>query len=126
MMLHSVDMTTVADAGRQPDTYHAGRPMVEPGQTDVTTYTGRDPDLFAFPRQPFAGLRLVLDRLVHHTMPPGRLNNGGPGQAIVTNGEGYFTGATHLRDVNAQNRAVRTWQAVAQPEPYYEYTAELR
>ena len=121
-MILSVDMTTVADAGRQPDTYHAGRPMREPDQHTDTTATGRDPDLFSYPRQPFAGLRLVLSRLTHGHMPPPGYNVGGPGQAIITNGQGYFTGRTADRDVGKQNRAVKNWTGVAQPAPYYDYS----
>lgn len=103
----AVLMTSVADAGKQDETYHQGRPMDEPGQ-NLQVLTGqREPAKFDYPRQPFAGLRGFSDRLIHRLMPPVVPT---PSKQIAPHRVGY--NRTPAKGPVAQDRAAVAYVAV--------------
>jgi hypothetical protein len=101
-------MTAAADAGQQPITYHMGRPSPYVNY-DLPNVVGppRPLGAQAYPKQPFGGLRMPVNKLVALLVPP--IPNGPP-IAIAPHRRGYVASGA---GAEPQDRAATAYVAVS-------------
>lgn len=120
MIVYTIVDSATWDRNRQADTA-AGLESPEPGRVRSDIDTTRSPDIFAYPRQPFAGFRAVKERIVQ-TLMPGVPK--GPPRVIANREQTFRAGrAPGVDGVNKVRPAADLIPAtpVLQATPWYEY-----